>query len=439
MDSVKLGLLGVGTVGSGTINVLQRNACEISRRAGRNIVISKALVRDITKSRKCNLNGLQLTEDPYSVVDDPEIEVIVELLGGIDLARELILRAIDNGKHIVTANKALIAKHGNSIFEKAKDKGVIVAFEAAVAGGIPIIKTIREGLTGNQIEWIVGIINGTSNYILSEMSDKCCEFTAVLAEAQQLGYAEADPSFDVDGIDAAEKLTILASIAFGIPLQFEKIYTEGISRIKSLDVEYARQLGYSIKLLGIARRTIEGIELRVHPTLIPENILIARVNGVMNSVLVKGDAVGQSLSCGAGAGSEPTASSVTADVIDVVRSLTVNPDNRVPVLAFQADRFSDLPILKMENIETAYYLRIHAIDTPGVLSDITRILSDRSISIEAILQKSLSENNTDVPIIILTHRTFEKNMNDAVAHIEELKSIVKSIMLIRMEYLNDNW
>ena len=439
MNPVKIGLLGLGTVGAGTVNVLTRNAGEITRRAGREIRIVHASARDIIKPRNCPMEGIHLTLDPFEVVNDPDIDVVVELIGGYEPARELVLRAIANGKHVVTANKALIAVHGNEIFAAAQKQGVMVAFEAAVAGGIPIIKTLREGLAGNRIEWLAGIINGTGNFILTEMRDKGRDFDDVLAEAQRLGYAEADPTFDVEGIDAAHKLTILAAIAFGIPLQFKKVYTEGITRITRMDVQYAEQLGYRIKHLGVARRTDAGVELRVHPTLIPERRLIANVDGVMNAVLVKGDAVGPSLYYGAGAGAEPTASAVVADIVDVVRTLTADPNNRVPLLAFQADQLSDLPILPMEQVETAYYLRMQAQDKPGVLADVTRILADLGISIEAMLQKAPAAGEHEVPIIMLTHRVIEKNMNEAIARIEALSSINAKVMRIRLEHLNRDW
>ncbi len=437
MKPVKIGLLGMGTVGGGTVTVLTRNNNEITRRAGRGIVVTHALVRDINRARPDSTTDVTLTTDPFKVVNNPELDIIVELIGGYDLARELVLKAIENGKHVVTANKALIAVHGNEIFAAAQKKGVTVAFEAAVAGGIPIIKAVREGLAGNSIEWMAGIINGTGNFILTEMRDNGSDFSDVLAEAQRLGYAEADPIFDVEGIDAAHKLTILASIAFGIPLQFDKAYTEGISKITGDDVNYAEELGYRIKHLGVTRRTEEGIELRVHPTLIPEKRLIANVDGVMNAVLVQGDAVGPTLYYGAGAGAEATASAVVADLVDIVRALTTDPENRVPHLAFQPDALSDLPILPMESIETAYYLRMQATDQPGVLADITRILGDLGISIEAILQKELTNNViSHVPIIMLTHRVREKQMNDALKQIEALESISGQVTRIRLEQLS---
>lgn len=438
MKPVNVGLLGLGTVGGGTVNVLRRNAEEITRRAGRGIVISHAAARSLDKPRLCDTTGIRLTTDPNEVVDDPGIDVVVELIGGYDLSRELVLRAIANGKHVVTANKALIAKYGNEIFAAASRQGVVVAFEAAVAGGIPIIKAIREGLAGNRIEWLAGIINGTGNFILTEMRDKGREFADVLAEAQRFGYAEADPTFDVEGIDAAHKLTILASIAFGIPLQFEHAYTEGITRITPTDVTYAEQLGYRIKHLGVARRVESGIELRVHPTLIPERRLIANVDGVMNAVLVQGDAVGPTLYYGAGAGAEATASAVVADLVDVVRVLTTDPNNRVPHLAFQADALSDLPILPMDQVQTAYYLRLQAEDSPGVLADITRILGDQGISIEAVLQKEPSEGQSHVPLIFLTQRTLEAKMNGAIDAIEALECISGQVVRIRLEHLDSH-
>ena len=440
MEPVKVGLLGLGTVGGGTVNVLSRNAEEITRRAGRGIEISHAAARDISKPRICDTDNITLTQDPQQVVDDPDVKIIVELIGGDNLAREMVMRAIANGKHVVTANKALIAKYGNEIFAAAQAKGVMVAFEAAVAGGIPIIKAVREGLAGNNIEWLAGIINGTGNFILTEMRDKGSNFKDVLAEAQRLGYAEADPTFDVEGIDAAHKLSILAAIAFGIPLQFEKVYTEGITKITREDVENAEELGYRIKHLGIAKRTDNGIEMRVHPTLIPERRLIANVDGVMNAVLVKGDAVGPTLYYGAGAGADATASAVVADIVDVVRMLTADPENRVPHLAFQADALSDLPILNVEEVTTAYYLKMQALDKPGVLADITRILGERDISIEAMIQKepkgSGSKAERTASIIMLTHDVIEGSMNQAIKQIESLDSIQGEVTRIRMEQLS---
>jgi homoserine dehydrogenase len=435
LKPVKVGLLGLGTVGCGTVNVLLRNAEEISRRAGRDIQVIAAAARDTKRDRACDTRGMTLTADPFEVVDSPDVQIVVELIGGYEPARELVLRAIDNGKHVITANKALIALHGKQVFEHAQRRGVMVAFEAAVAGGIPIIKAIREGLAGNTIQWLAGIINGTGNFILTEMRDKGRTFNEVLTEAQMLGYAEADPSFDVGGVDAAHKLTIMASIAFGIPLQYDKVYTEGITHITQEDVVYAGELGYRIKHLGIARRTDKGIELRVHPTLIPRRRLLANVNGVMNAVVVKGDAVGPTLYYGAGAGADPTASAVVADLVDVVRVLTSDPENRVPHLAFQPDALSDLPILPMGSVQTAYYLRLRAVDRPGVLADITRILGDLGISIEAMIQKEPAEGAGDVPIILLTHKIIEQNMNRAIELIEGLSSITAKVIRIRMETL----
>lgn len=435
MKPVKVGVLGLGTVGGGTVNVLKRNAAEIARRAGREIIITRASAKDLGKQRICDTQGIILSTDPMDIINDSEIDIVLELIGGAGPVKDMVLKAIENGKHVVTANKSLIALHGNEIFAKASEKGVIVAFEAAVAGGIPIIKAIREGLSGNQIQWLAGIINGTGNFILTEMRDKGRDFDDVLAEAQALGYAEADPTFDVEGIDAGHKLTILASIAFGIPLQFDKVYTEGITQITRLDVEYAEQLGYRIKHLGIARKTPEGIELRVHPTLIPERRLIANVNGVMNAVLVKGDAVGATLYYGAGAGAEPTASAVVADVIDVVRALTSDPENRVPHLAFQPDSLADIPVLTSDCFKTSYYLRLNAEDKPGVLADVTRILADHHISIEAIIQKEPLNDETAIPIIMLTQITLEKEMNAAIAKIEALQTVTGKVNRIRLETL----
>ena len=435
MKSVQVGLLGLGTVGGGTVNVLKRNAEEIARRAGRGIEVTHAAARDINKKRICDTDGIQLTVDSHEVVSKPDIDIVVELIGGDTLALEIVMQAIENGKHVVTANKALIAKHGNEIFAAAQKKGVVVAFEAAVAGGIPIIKAIREGLAGNQIQWLAGIINGTGNFILTEMRDKGRDFNDVLKEAQELGYAEADPTFDVEGIDAAHKLTILASIAFGVPLQFEKAYTEGIGQITRDDVLFAEELGYRIKHLGVTKKTKKGIELRVHPTLIPERRLIANVDGVMNAVLVQGDAVGPTLYYGAGAGDEPTASAVVADIVDVVRALTSDPENRVPHLAFQADSLSDTPILSMDDVETAYYLRMSASDKPGVLAEVTTILGEHGISIEAIIQKEPESEKQEACVIMLTHKVFEKNMNDAIAKIESLETIGDKVTRIRMETL----
>ncbi len=435
MKPVKVGILGLGTVGGGTVNVLKRNAEEISRRIGRDIIITRASARDLTRERICDTQGIDLSTDSMDIINDPEIEIILELMGGTGLAKELVLKAIANGKHIVTANKALIALHGNEIFAAAKEANVMVSYEAAVAGGIPIIKSIREGLSGNQINWLAGIINGTGNFILTEMRDKGRDFADVLAEAQALGYAEADPTFDVEGIDAGHKLMILASIAFGIPLQFENVFTEGITKITREDVEYAGELGYRIKHLGIARKTDKGIELRVHPTLIPERRLIANVDGVMNAVLVQADAVGPTLYYGAGAGAEATASAVVADIVDVVRALPLNSSDRMPSLGFQDASIIDSPILPQEDIQTAYYLRLTVEDKPGALADITNILATQNISIEAIIQKEPHHGETNLPVIMLTQRTIEKEMNTAISAIEKLSSVTGQVTRIRLETL----
>ncbi len=435
MKPVHIGLLGLGTVGGGTARVLKDNAVEIARRAGREIQVIHAAARGLGGQAPEGVEQARLTEDAFEVVRDPEVDIVVELIGGDSPARELVLEAIANGKHVVTANKALIAKHGNEIFAAAQEKGVVVAFEAAVAGGIPIIKAIREGLSANRIQWIAGIINGTGNFILTEMRDKGRDFDDVLKEAQQLGYAEADPTFDVEGIDAAHKLCILASIAFGVPLQFEKVYTEGISRIAPEDVTFAAELGYRIKHLGITRATGQGIEMRVHPTLIPEKRLIANVDGVMNAVLIMADKLGPSLYYGAGAGADPTASAVVADIIDVTRTLTADPYNRVPHLAFQPDRINDTPILAMDEVETAYYLRLSAEDKPGVMADITRIMGESGISIEAILQKEPARGETTANIILLTQRIREAQMNQALAEIGQLDAVSGEIARIRVESL----
>jgi homoserine dehydrogenase len=435
MKPIHVGLLGLGTVGGGTIEVLRRNREEIARRAGREIVVTAASARDLAKPRGFALDGIELVKDPAAIVARPDIDIVVELIGGDTIARELVLKAIDGGKHVVTANKALLAKHGTEIFARAHAKGVMVAFEASVAGGIPIIKAIREGLSANRIEWLAGIINGTCNFILSEMRDKGLPFDMVLAEAQKLGYAEADPAFDVEGIDAAHKLTILAAIAFGIPMQFDKVYTEGITRLTALDIKYAEGLGYRIKLLGITRRTPGGIELRVHPTLIPARRLIANVEGVMNAVLVKGDAVGPTLFYGRGAGAEATASAVVADLVDVTRMATADPEQRVPHLAFQPDQLSNAPILPMEAVHTGYYLRLRALDRPGVLADVTRICADLDISIDAIFQKEAGEGEDQVDVVILTHVVAEKNVNAAIRRIEALPTIPSPVVRIRLEDL----
>jgi len=433
VTAVRVGLLGFGTVGGGTVSVLTRNAQEIARRAGRDIEIVKVLARDMQKARAVSCRADLLTMDPNAILEDPSIEVVVEVMGGIEPARSYVLAAIRAGKHVVTANKALIAHSGNEIFAAARERGVVVAFEAAVAGGIPIIKAIREGLAGNRIRGVAGIINGTCNYILSEMREHGTEFAQALRAAQDLGYAEADPHFDVDGIDAAHKLTILAAIAFGIPLKFEEVFIEGIRHLESADVAYASELGYIVKHLGIARRTAEGIELRVHPVLIPNRRLIANVAGVMNAILVDGDAVGSTLFYGPGAGAEPTASAVVADIIDVVRTLTTDPQWRVPHLAFQPDALFDGPIKSMSDVETACYLRCEALDRPGVLADITRILADLGISIEAILQKAPDPGVRTVPVILMTHKVREAQIDQAIMRIAALPAITGQIRRLRVE------
>lgn len=436
MKPVNVGLLGLGTVGGGTQNVLFRNASEITRRAGCDIRVTHAAAREYDASTVDGLDNVTISDDAFAVVNDPDVDIVVELIGGYSPAKELVLQAIDNGKHVVTANKALIALHGDEIFAKAEEKGVTVAYEAAVAGGIPIIKAVREGLSGNQIQWIAGIINGTGNFILTEMRDKGRDFADVLAEAQALGYAEADPTFDVEGIDAAHKLTILASLAFGIPLQFEKAYTEGISKVDAQDVDNASDFGYRIKHLGITRKTAKGIELRVHPTLIPEKRLLANVDGVMNAVLVQGDAVGPTLYYGAGAGSLPTASAVVADIVDVARTMDSDPDHRVPHLGFQANDLSDTPVLGIEEVETAYYLRMNASDKPGVMSAVAGILATSDISIEAVRQKEPAEGETEVSLVMLTHKVQEQKMMTALNSIEALDSIKGEITRIRVEQLD---
>ncbi|REG81466.1 homoserine dehydrogenase [Marinomonas pollencensis] len=432
MKPVKVGICGLGTVGSGSFNILRKNAEEITRRVGRSIVIEQVGAR--RDNDACDTTGVNMTRDIFDVVNNPEIDIVLELIGGTSVAKELVLTAIKNGKHVVTANKALIAEHGNEIFARAQEKGVIVAFEAAVAGGIPIIKSLREGLSANRIDWLAGIINGTGNFILTEMSEKGRDFDDVLKEAQALGYAEADPTFDVEGIDAAHKLTILASIAFGIPLQFEKTYTEGISRITSEDVAFASDLGYAIKHLGIANRTKNGIELRVHPTLISNKQLLANVNGVMNAVMVKGDAVGPTLTYGAGAGAMPTGSSVVADVIDVARTLTSDPNNRVPHLAFQEDALSDVNVLPIEEIECGFFLNMTIQDRAGVLANITQILSKNGISIESLIQRE-REGSDLVPLVVMTHDVKERAMNAAIAEIEALPDVAGTVQRIRVETL----
>lgn len=435
MKPINVGLLGIGTVGGGTYTVLKRNQHEISRRAGREIIIKMIADRDLEKARQLVGNEVTITDNAREVVMHPDIDIVVELIGGQTIAKDLILEAIAQGKHVVTANKALLAVHGTEIFAAAREKGVMIAFEAAVAGGIPIIKALREGLTANRIEWIAGIINGTANFILSEMREKGLPFSQVLGQAQKLGYAEADPTYDIEGIDAAHKITLMAAIAFGIPVQFNKVYTEGITQLTGEDIRYAEEFGYRIKLLGITKRVEKGIELRVHPALIPIRRLIANVEGVMNAIVVKGDAVGATLYYGAGAGAEPTASSVIADLVDVTRMQTADPMHRVPSLSFQPDLLSDTPIIPMEEVETAYYLRLNVIDRPGVLAEITRVLADFNISINAMIQREAGDEEEKVNIIILTHITIEKNINAAIAQIEALPVIFGKVIRIRIEEL----
>jgi homoserine dehydrogenase len=436
MKPINVGLLGIGTVGGGTWQVLNRNADEIQRRAGRAIRIACVADKQVEKARAMVKGKARVTDDAFGVVRGKDVEIVVELIGGTTVAKDLVLEAIRRGKHVVTANKALLATHGNEIFAAAQKKGVMVAFEGSVAGGIPIIKALREGLAANRIEWIAGIINGTSNFILSEMRDKGLPFAAALKDAQKHGYAEADPTFDIEGVDAAHKLTILAALAFGIPMQFGKCYKEGISKLTREDIAYAEELGYRIKLLGITKRTDKGIELRVHPTLVPARRLIANVEGVMNAILVKGDAVGPTMFYGAGAGSQPTASAVVADLVDVTRLITADPGQRVPHLAFQPDQLSAAPILAMEQVETSYYLRMRVMDKPGVLADITRILADSRISIDAMVQKEPGEGERRVDIVMLTHRALEKNVNAAMGKIEKLPVVAGKVTRIRLEDLS---
>ena len=435
MKPINVGLLGIGTVGGGTFTVLKRNAEEITRRAGRPIEITVVADKNLELARKVTAGACRVTDAAFAVVSDPDVDIIVELIGGYGVAKELVLKAIANGKHVVTANKALLATCGNEIFAAAQEQGVMVGFEAAVAGGIPIIKALREGLTANRIEWIAGIINGTTNFILSEMRDKGLPFAAVLKEAQRLGYAEADPTFDIDGIDAAHKLTIMSAIAFGNSMSFEGVYIEGISKLEAADMKYAEQLGYRIKLLGITKRTAEGVELRVHPTLIPAKRLIANVEGAMNAVLVKGDAVGITLYYGKGAGAEPTASAIIADLVDVTRMHTADPEHRVPHLAFQPDAMVDLTILPQSEVITRYYLRLRVEDKPGVLADITRILADHQISIEAMMQREPDAGEEQTDIIMLTHKTREKSIDAAIVRIEALPVVKGALIRLRLEEL----
>ena len=436
MKPLNVGLLGAGTVGGGVLNVLYRNHVEIERRAGRDIQITMVADINTVKANEIVQGRAQIVSDAYQVINSPNIDVVIELIGGYGIAKELVLAAIANGKHVVTANKALIAVHGNEIFAAAKAKGVIVAFEAAVAGGIPIIKALREGLTANQIEWIAGIINGTTNFILSEMRDKGSSFEEALKEAQRLGYAEADPTFDIEGIDAAHKASIMSAIAFGVPVQFDKAHIEGITKLEPIDIQYAEQLGYRIKLLGITKKTAHGIELRVHPTLIPAKRLIASVEGAMNAVQVYGDAVGTTLYYGKGAGSEATASAVIADLVDIIRFESVDPSNRVPYLAFQEDKVIQTVVMPIGDITTSYYLRLKVSDETGVLANITKILADNNISIDALLQKEANQGESQTDLVILTHQTQEKHMLQAIASIEMLKTVKGSVTKIRLEELS---
>jgi homoserine dehydrogenase len=435
MKPINVGLLGIGTVGGGTWEVLSRNADEIRRRAGRAIRISRVADKDLKKAKSLVKGKARLSSDGFELVRDKSIDIVVELIGGYGVAKALVLEAIANGKHVVTANKALLATHGNEIFAAAQKKGVMVAFEASVGGGIPIIKALREGLAANRIEWIAGIINGTSNFILSEMRDKGLPFATALAEAQKKGYAEADPTFDIEGVDASHKLTILSALAFGVPMQLRKCFVEGIQKLTQADIRYAEELGYRIKLLGITKRTDQGIELRVHPTLVPTRRLIANVEGVMNGILVKGDAVGPTLYYGAGAGSQPTASAVVADLVDVTRLITADPEHRVPHLAFQPDQLSSVPVLGIGQVETSYYLRMRVQDKPGVLADITRILADSKISIDAMVQKEPGEGESRVDIVMLTHRAVEKNVERAMKRIAKLPAVLGAVTRIRLEEL----
>jgi homoserine dehydrogenase len=440
MKPIQVGLMGMGTVGSGTFNVLQRNQSEIKRRAGRDIEISMVADLDVAKAQAMAGPNVKVVSDARQIIANPEIDIVVELIGGYGIAKTLVLEAIAAGKHVVTANKALLAVHGTEIFAAAHAKGVMVAFEAAVAGGIPIIKALREGLTANSIQWVAGIINGTTNFILSEMRDKGLDFDVVLKEAQRLGYAEADPTFDIEGVDAAHKVTLMSAIAFGIPVQFDKAYVEGITKLGAADIKYAEQLGYRIKLLGITKRTATGIELRVHPSLVPTQRLIANVEGAMNAVMVQGDAVGTTLYYGKGAGSEPTASAVIADLVDITRLHTADPLNRVPHLAFQPDAMSAAKILPMTDVVTSYYLRLRVADEAGVLAKLTGLLAEANISIDAVLQREADqvsqagENQTDV--IILTHDTREGKMNEVLAQMQALPTVMAPITKIRKEELN---
>ncbi|MCM5681055.1 homoserine dehydrogenase [Schlegelella sp. S2-27] len=436
MNPIRIGLLGAGVVASGVVNVLSRNQAEIKRRAGRGIEVARIAARNAEKARASLGSDIELTTDFDALVTDPAIDIVVELIGGTTRAKELVLKAIGAGKHVVTANKALLAVHGTEIFAAASAKGVMVAFEAAVAGGVPIIKALREGLTANRIQWIAGIINGTTNFILSEMRSKGLDFDTVLKEAQRLGYAEADPTFDIEGVDAAHKATIMSAIAFGIPVQFDKAYVEGITKLQAADITYAEQLGYRIKLLGITKWREQGIELRVHPTLVPEKRLVANVEGAMNAVVVHGDAVGSTLYYGKGAGSEPTASAVVADLVDVTRLHTADPDHRVPHLAFQPDALDNTPILSIDRVVTSFYLRLRVADQTGVLARITGILAEHDISIDAVLQREAGDNENQTDLIILTHDTEEGRMNRAMAQMQALTTVLQPIVRIRKEELN---
>lgn len=437
MNPIKVGLLGIGTVGGGTFQVLRRNQEDIRGRAGRGIEITMVADLDVERARSIVGDACTVVSDAREVIANPHIDIVVELIGGYGVARSLVLEAIAAGKHVVTANKALLAVHGSEIFAAAREKGVMVAFEAAVAGGIPIIKALREGLTANRIEWIAGIINGTTNFILSEMRGKGLDFATVLKEAQRLGYAEADPTFDIEGVDAAHKATIMSAIAFGIPVQFDRAHVEGITQLQAADIKYAEQLGYRIKLLGIARRRqdVGGIELRVHPTLIPANRLIANVEGAMNAVLVQADAVGTTLYYGKGAGAEPTASAVIADLVDITRLATADPDHRVPHLAFQPEAMNNTPILPMEQVQTAFYLRLRVADQAGVLSRITTILAEHQISIDAVLQRESAEGESQTDLIILTHDTQEGRMTKALQQMQALETVLAPIVALRKEEL----
>jgi homoserine dehydrogenase len=432
LKQLNVGIVGLGTVGGGTYTVLKRNGEEIARRTGVDIKVTHVADKNIERANELTRGDVEITDDAFALVANPAVDVVVELIGGITIAKDVVLKAIENKKHVVTANKALIAMHGNEIFSAAQKMGVMIAYEAAVAGGIPIIKALREGLSANRIKWLAGIINGTTNFILTEMREKGLAYQEVVGEAQRLGYAEADPTFDVEGIDAAHKLVIMASIAFGMPLKFDEVYTEGITQLAQADIKYAEELGYTVKLLAVTKRTDKGIELRVHPTLIPKNRLVANVDGAMNAVVVQGDAVGPTLYYGAGAGAEPTASAVVADLIDVARLKDVSDIQRAPALGYQANQVQDLPVLPITEISSAYYLRMHATDKPGVIAAVTKILGDKSISIDAMIQPAAT---TGADIVFLTHETVEKNMDAAIAEIEASPDVEGSLVKLRMETL----